>query len=470
MRTLEKLANLGPDQRLGDRYRFIQWLGDGTYGYVFKAERLEDQEIVAVKVPKQQGKANRELEEGRGLLDAEPHQNLIRMHWMGRVPPEGEVYAIEMEYFNSHTLAYVLDSGEQRYTGSFKYLLKLYGQVLDGLVHLHKLGFIHGDIKPQNILVQNDWVKLTDFGSSLCTEDIYTRSRDNGGTVLYSPPEHCAVTTRQRKGKLGIAHDVYSLGVLLYQLLTGRLPHDTLAQVVRHTPFASPRELNSSISPKIEDVTMKCLKREPEERWTTVEELRCAFQEAQQAQLRYQPERGEIEIHGATEDWSSRVMQYLEDEQWEKAEKVARAEFAKSQDEYAFLLMVRAAYRDQRFKRAIELLETHPEMRSLESPISADLQRMALEAYLRMEQVAQAAELVDQCLEREGRRPGLLLRKASILGLQARFKEARELLIELNKQFPRRKAILRRLVLVNEQLRDYERVRAYKEALDWAKS
>jgi serine/threonine protein kinase len=465
VRALDRLFQLVPQGTLGNRYRLDRCLGDGTYGFVWKAERLADQAIVAVKIPKAQGNRNRDLEEGRDLIDKPAHPNVISMYWMGRVPPEREVYAIEMEYFNSNTLAFLLDGRDERLVASYRYVLGLYEQVLDGVCHLHSLRIAHGDIKPQNVLVQGDLAKVTDFGSSLTTEDFYARSRENGGTILYSPPEFAGLTTRQRNSRLAVAHDVYSLGVLLYQLLTGRLPHDTLAQVVRHVPFPHPCEISASIAPELAAVAMKALEREPEDRWATVADMRETFRRARAAQLAYRAERVVHSPAAPTSDWSSRVLEFMDDQAWRDAEAAARAEYQRSGDAHAFLLMVRAAMRDERHFDALQILESAPQMLEEESAVVGDLEQIALEAYIRTERIREASGMVDRCIERQGERPGLLLRKASLLGLQAQFHEAAAILTALNRELPRRRAVLSRLVVVHEQLRDYDKAEAFRRVL-----
>ena len=465
MRALDRLFQLVPQGTLGNRYRLDRCLGDGTYGFVWKAERLSDHEIVAVKIPKAQGGKNSDLEEGRELVDAPTHDNVVSVYWMGRVPPEREVFVIEMEYFNSNTLAFLLDGRDERLVASYKHLLGLYDQVLDGVSHLHSLEVAHGDIKPQNVLVQGDLVKLTDFGSSLTTQDFYARSRENGGTILYSPPEFAGLTTRKRNGPLAVAHDVYSLGVLLYQLLTGQLPHDTLAQVVRHAPFPQPRELSSSIAPQLEAVVMRALEKEPEDRWLSVAAMREAFQKARAAQLAFRADRV-IRAPGVRRtDWSTRVLELMDEQSWRDAEAAARAEYQRSGDLHAFLLMVRAAVRDERYFDVLQMLEASPEPLRTDSPVQGDLQQLALRAFIKTERVKEAADMVEQCIERQGARPGLMLRKASLLGLQARFAEAAEILVQLNRELPRRQAILSRLVMVHEQLRDRDKAEAYRRVL-----
>ena len=117
---------------------------------------------------------------------------------MGRVSPEREWYAIEMEYFPSVTLAQMLDQGEEGFVASYARLLSVFEKVLEGCAHIHRVGMSHGDIKPQNILVSAERVKLTDFGSSILPEDMYVRTRENGGTILYSAPEIVGATLASR--------------------------------------------------------------------------------------------------------------------------------------------------------------------------------------------------------------------------------------------------------------------------------
>lgn len=465
MSILNQLFQLGKDRPLGNRYYLEECLGDGTYGFVWKARRIEDGAVVAVKIPKAQGGKNVDLEEGKGLIDAPLHENVVSIYWMGRIPPDREVFAIEMEYFNSNTLAFLLDAREERLVASYRYLLDLYRQILDGVAHLHGLGITHGDIKPQNVLVGKGIAKLTDFGSSLTTQDIYVRSRENGGTVLYSPPEFAGLTTRRRNGGLAVAHDVYSLGVLLYQLLTGRLPHDTLAQVVRQSPFPRPAEVNGSVAPNLDAVVMRALEGEPENRWASVAEMRTAFLRARDVQLAFRADRPVAPILEPKTDWSTQVLALMDKQAWRDAEALARVEYQRNADPHAFLLMVRAAIRDERYFDVIQLLQASPAMLGDESPVAGDLEQLALEAYIRAELINEAARMVDRCLDRQGELPGLLLRKASLLGMQARYKEASEILLTLNRRLPRRAVILRRLVLVFEQMRDFEQAEAFNQVI-----
>ena len=148
-----------------------------------------------------------------------------------------------------------------------------------------------------------------------------------------------------------------------------------------------------------------------------------------------------------------------------EAETVARAEYEHSADPHAFLIMVRAAYLDHRLFDVLQALEAAPELLSRESAVRDDLQTLALEVYLKTEKIHEADRMVDRCIERQGDRPGLLLRKASVLGLMAKYEQARDVLLQLNRRLPGRPAVLKRLVTVYEQLRDGDSAEAFRRAL-----
>jgi serine/threonine protein kinase len=164
----------------------------------------------------------------------------------------------------------------------------------------------------QNILISAECVKLTDFGSSVLPEDMYARTRENGGTILYSAPEIVGATLATRDSSARYLSDVYSLGVLLYHLVTARLPHDTLSQVARHVPFARARELNSSVSQALDDFIDRCLKLAPEERWPSVDVMLEAFRHVRRAQLEFTSTRPIALPRAAHEDWSTQAVRLIE--------------------------------------------------------------------------------------------------------------------------------------------------------------
>lgn len=452
------------DRRLGDRYQLVECLGDGSYGWVWRALRLADEAVVAVKIPKAQGKTNEELAEGSPLVGQTPHDCVVDVYWMGRVPPEREWYAIEMEYFPSVTLAQLLDQGASGFVASYDKLLGVFLQVLEGCAHLHRIGMSHGDIKPQNILVSAERVKLTDFGASALPEDMYARTRENGGTILYSAPEIVGATRSKGDTDASFLCDIYSLGVLLYHLVTSRLPHDTLSQVARHLPFPRAREVNNSVSPALDDFIARCLMLEPSDRWPSVAAMLAAFPTVRRAQLQFTPTRTLSRVNERQTDWSSQVVDLVARGDYRTAELVARTEFETSHDHHAFLLMVQSSYREKRFFDCIRDLEARAEVVSAPGSVGVALRRLALSVYLEVRRIDQARAMVIRCLADSPDAPDLLLKHASVLALDACYEAAAEQLVALHRRLPNKPAILRRLVAVFEQLRDTGKATAFLRA------
>jgi predicted Zn-dependent protease len=170
-------------------------------------------------------------------------------------------------------------------------------------------------------------------------------------------------------------------------------------------------------------------------------------------------------------------MRLVEAGEYRDAELVARAEFESSRDAQAFLLMVQASYREGRYFDCIRDLEARPDIVNVPTPTGAELRRLAVSAYLDVRQVDRARVYVTQCLAETPDAPDLLLKHASILALDAKYEDAAEQLLALNRRMPGRPAILRRLVAVFEQLRDTGKasafLRAYQKAVPddpWAAS
>jgi len=454
------------DMKLGNRYELLECLGDGSYGWVWRANNLPDDKVVAVKIPKQMGRSDEELAEGSALVGRPSHPNVVEIYWMGRVPPQREWYVIEMEYFPSSTLARLLDVGEQGLVLKYDKVLDLFSQILEGVKHLHRFGIAHRDIKPQNILVSGERLKLTDFGSSFMPEELYARTRENGGTILYSAPEVIGVSAKLKDEGAYYRADIYSLGVLLYHLVTSRLPHDTLSQVARHQPFPKPSELNSTISPQLENLIMKCLAASPENRWDSVEELAQAYRAVRQTQKAFGELQRLTPFAQADIDWSTDAVKFLETEDYRRAGQIARQEYERSEDKQAFLIMVKALIKEGRYFDCIDFFKEHPEILNQTNFLGKELRRQSLMVYLKTRHISEAAQVLKICLEEDPDTPELLLKKASILGLQARYKEASEILLNLNRQYPNKPAILKRLALVFEQLRDQGKAAAFRRAYE----
>lgn len=456
----------GADMVLGDRYRLLECLGDGSYGWVWRSTNLKTDRTVAVKIPKQMGKSESELAEGSALVGKPSHPNVIEVYWMGRVPPEKEWYAIEMEYFPSTTLARMLDEGDQGLVLKYDKVLDLFAQVLEGVKYLHRFGIAHRDIKPQNILVAGGHLKLTDFGSSFMPEDMYARTRENGGTILYSAPEVAGVSVKLTDPHSYYQADIYSLGVLLYHMVTSRLPHDTLSQVARHAPFPRPAEVNPSVSPQLEAIVMRCLEVDPKDRWSDVEEMVSAYRSARLAQRAFGEVQRLVPFTAKNTDWSTDAVHFLESEEYGSAAEVAKREFAKTKDEQAYLLMLKSYMKEGRTFDCIEALGHRHDLYDAKGPGAIEIRRLALTAFLKAQYISDAHRLVTRCLEDDPESADLHLKQAVILGMEAQYVPASEILLRLNRKFPGTPGILKRLAIVFEQLRDPGKAAAFRRAYE----
>ena len=394
---------------------------------------------------------------------------MIEIYGMGRVPPEREWFAIEMEYFPSESLAQKLENRSHNFGNTYQRLFAIYRQVLDAVQHLASLEIpiSHGDIKPHNILIgQGDLVKLTDFGSSALPEEIYVRTRENGGTVLYSAPEYSDCVSRKGTFDELMSGDIYSLGVLLYQLMTGSLPHDTQSQVRSHTPFSKPTEINSGICHELEQVILRCLQKYPKDRFQSIDELVVAFDNASSVQLTRKQQYALANTQAEpADDWSSQVVAELEKGNYQNAAKLAESEYQRSCDEGALLQQLNALYRQDKFTEFVSVLLASDQVQHNDTENASVIRQLAIRVYLKTRNLDKAQALLDCALEVDGPGYELGLLDASLSGLLANYSNARGKLEQLNRVKPGQPYLLRRLIQACEQMRDYESAASYLRAL-----
>ena len=156
------ILDLKRDMELGDKYVLQEYVSEGTFGQVWRAVRRGDSQTVALKIPKSQEKGDKVLAEGLKLKGLS-HPNLIQIYDMGRV--DG-YFIIEMEYFEGYPLSQELTSTGISSLRTFQTVYEIFERILDGLEFMHDLKIAHGDIKPDNILIKDEQVKITDFGTS----------------------------------------------------------------------------------------------------------------------------------------------------------------------------------------------------------------------------------------------------------------------------------------------------------------
>jgi WD40 repeat protein/serine/threonine protein kinase len=255
-------------------YELLEEIARGGMGIVYKARQKSLGRIVAVKMllfGDQAGKdlAQRFRAESAAAASLQ-HPNIVAIHEVGA--HEGQPF-FAMDFVEGQTLAQ-LASGQPLLAARAARYVKI---VAEAIHYAHERGILHRDLKPSNVLIDSfDQPRVTDFGLAkrLHHESELTLSGQVLGSPNYMPPEQAAA----KRGLVGRRSDVYSLGAILYHLLTGRPPFvgetltDTLHSVLNTEPV-SPRLLNPGVLPDLETLCLKCLEKEPARRYQTAQAL-----------------------------------------------------------------------------------------------------------------------------------------------------------------------------------------------------
>jgi len=264
--------------RLG-RYEVRRLLGEGEMGAVYLAHDTELARDVALKIPKSSQSreaAQQILSEGR-LMARSRHANICSVHDVGQLP-NGPHY-ISMAYIQGMTLAEWARVDPSR---PVRQKIRQVRNVAIGLDAVHQAGVIHRDVKPANIMIERDSDEpiLMDFGLAT-TEQVGTRISPDGvlGTPAYMSPEHVAASGRH----VGPASDVYSLGVVMYEMLAGRIPFEgtvteVLQQVVDVEP-PRPSRFREGLDRRLEAICLKAMAKRADRRYASAAALAAALAE-----------------------------------------------------------------------------------------------------------------------------------------------------------------------------------------------
>jgi serine/threonine-protein kinase len=246
------------------KYQVLSNLGSGGFGTVFLAKDVWIDKKVAIKVPhRQSGDFDDLLQEPR-LLAALDHQNIVGIVTAERV--EGTFFIV-MEYIKGESLEAVLDREKSL---DVPRALNYAVQMLRGVEHAHAAQILHRDLRPANVLIsESGVVKVADFGTSRLLEKAHAT------TVIGSPPY---MAPEQFQGRAVLPSDIYSVGVILYQMLTGTLPYFSanpaqIERMVAQGRCTPPKIRNSQVPREISDIVMKALAPELSERYQRASEL-----------------------------------------------------------------------------------------------------------------------------------------------------------------------------------------------------
>ncbi|MGH1537000.1 MAG: protein kinase domain-containing protein [Gammaproteobacteria bacterium] len=271
---------LQPDDMLADRYRYIKKIGKGAFGSVFLMEDTIISEEIILKFLNAQFVTDEsiikrfiyELRFARKIT----HPNVIRIYDMLSF---GKAHAISMEYFRSHTLsAEVKDKKPMDIERAKKFTY----DVCSGMESAHAANVVHRDLKPNNILIdENSILKIVDFGVAAATQSTDTKLTKTGllvGTPTYMAPE-------QVLGKdVDERTDIYSLGAIMYEMLTGRPPYsgkDSMSIMYQHVQGKAEKvcEKNELVTQELSDVVSKAMSVKAEHRYQSMTELKNSIEQ-----------------------------------------------------------------------------------------------------------------------------------------------------------------------------------------------
>ena len=259
-------------QKINERYEIIKSIGEGGMANVYLAHDIILDRDVAIKVLRGDlagdEKFVRRFQREALSASSLSHPNIVEMYDVGE---DNGTYYIVMEYVPGMTLKQLI---KKRGSISLSEAIDIMLQITDGIKEAHDSYIIHRDLKPQNILIKdNGEIKITDFGIAMALNSTQlTQTNSVMGSVHYLPPE-------QASGKgATIKSDIYSMGILFYELLTGKLPfkgENAVEIALKHmkSDFPSIREENDSIPQSVENIILKATAKNPKNRYETVSRM-----------------------------------------------------------------------------------------------------------------------------------------------------------------------------------------------------
>ncbi|WP_294754787.1 protein kinase, partial [uncultured Ruminococcus sp.] len=261
--------NIG--KKLDGRYEITELIGVGGMAEVYKGVDVIDNKTVAIKILKKEYAENEEFlrrfrNESKAIAVLS-HPNIVKIYDVGF---SEKIQYIVMEYIDGITLKEYI---EEEKVLTWKDTVHFVIQILRALQHAHDKGIVHRDIKPQNIMMFTDGtIKVMDFGiAKFAREEGKTATDQAIGSVHYISPEQASGSVTDAKS------DIYSVGAMMYEMLTGRKPFDSdnpvaIAVMHMHDIPERPRAINPDIPDGLEEIVLRAMEKAPEDRYQTTAE------------------------------------------------------------------------------------------------------------------------------------------------------------------------------------------------------
>lgn len=255
------------DQLVG-KYKIIKSLGTGGFGSVYLAEDTVISKLVAIKVPHNQNQEKEKLTIEARLMAPLSHPNIVSV-LTAEVDQETELFYIVMEYVDGESLADRL--AKTQFLDEAK-AIGLSIEITDAVSYAHNQNILHRDLRPSNVLLtKNDMAKVTDFSISRLLKDDEAYASTLIGSPPYMAPEHF-------QGRATFASDIYSIGVMMYEMVTGTLPFfdispQKIEELVSLGRFTPPILRKKSISKEFNDIIIRAMARDMSQRYKSATEL-----------------------------------------------------------------------------------------------------------------------------------------------------------------------------------------------------
>jgi serine/threonine-protein kinase len=417
---------------------------------VWRAKKLNPPYgAVALKVPLDSERGEEMLmADGQYMLDVPPHPGIVRVRSQARV---GRLWVVQMEFVNGPPLSQIMEDGSRWSKIKFDQIIQWFEGVAEALAFLHEQQIVHGDLKPDNLLVDeiSGRLKITDFGTSRRLTDNLIQTTRHAGAWAYQAPEI------QQAHQRGAVSDLFSIGAVLYHVVTGRLPRASIQELLTSTPITRPRQFNADIPPGLDALVMELLVDDPAHRLSSAREL--------QKRLKSLKAEGRVDQLPVPQppppgtgylDRAARLLAVGNKEEARRA--AAEATLHSTGLVPALELYARLSYE---LGYTDDAINGFKKLLSLES-LSADPQRMAeaqlADLYLRLHRYEEAEAYAEAALRRDPESRATVLRAVIVLGACTKLDRALQLLEYLSAKNPRDGAALEKKAWVLWLMHRYE--------------